>query len=73
MSKRIIMAGAAGICMAAVFTAADSIYVKADEPEELKSRGNIIAEDFGEGSVALYSSDIYYLQEELNELFKEIR
>lgn len=73
MRKKIISAGVAGICMAAVFTVTDSLYVKADEPETPKSQGNIIMEDFGEGSVALYSSDIYYLQEELNELFKELR
>lgn len=72
MSKKIILAGVAGICMTAAFTTVDSIYVKADETEVLQSQGNIIAEDFGEGSVALYSSDIYYLQEELNKLFKEM-
>ena len=73
MKKKIILSGAAGICLAVVFTAANNMDVNAYEPVELKSQGNFIAEDFGEGSVALYSSDIYYLHEELNELFKEIK
>lgn len=72
MNKKIMLTGAAGISMAIAFMASDHIYVKANAAEILKSRGNVIVENAGTDSVVLYSSDIEYLQEELDGLFAEL-
>ena len=72
LNKRIKRARAAGIGMIIAFLVSGNLYVKAEPAKMLQSQGNVVIDGFGEGTITLYSSDINYLQEELNKLFAEI-
>ena len=67
MKKKILVACAVSIMVTAVVT--DHDYAKA-ESKTIRSYGNLA---FGDGSqIAVYSSDIQHLKEELDRLFGEI-
>lgn len=67
MKKKILVACAVSIMVTAAVT--DHDYAKA-ESKTIRSYGNLA---FGDGSqIAVYSSDIRHLKEELDRLFGEI-
>lgn len=66
MKKKIIMAIAAGVVLVAAAGGRDTFAASA---QTVRSRGNIRLDD---GRMAVYSSDIHYLQAELEDLFKEL-
>lgn len=67
MKKKILTICAVSIIATALVTNHD--YVKA-ESKTIQSRGNLVLRDGSQ--MAIYSSDIQYLKEELNRLFGEI-
>ena len=66
MKKKIITTIAAGIIIVAAAGEYDTF---ASTEQTMRSRGNMKLDD---GAVAVYSSDIHYLQAELEDLFKEL-
>ena len=70
MKKKIILAGIT--CVSVIFMAFSKMYVKADEPKSVQSQGNVMVENAGAGTVAMYASDIHYLREEIKRLSEEI-
>ena len=67
MRRKIFIISAVGIIVTAAVTNHD--YAKA-QSKVIRSYGNLV---FGDGSrIAVYSSDIQYLKEELDRLFGEI-
>lgn len=72
MKKRIMLAGAAGISLAIIFTASNNMYVNANKSEVLNSHGNIIMENTDADDVEIYSSDAVNLGKELDWLFAEL-
>ena len=69
MRRKILTICAACITAAAILT--NYSYARASEPEEIQSRGNLVLEDGG--GMVVNTSDIHYLQEELETLFGELK
>lgn len=68
MKRKILVVSAVSIIVTAVIANYD--YVKAENPKVIRSQGNLVLEDGS--SMAVYSSDIHYLQEEIDYLFREL-
>lgn len=68
MKKKILAVGAISLVITGI--ASDHVFANAEETKTIHSKGNIVLEDGS--SMAIYSEDLDFLQEEINALFREI-